>query len=94
MEQSLEEIKEENNRLQELLAHQKTQTDVNETFKEMQEEEDVTHLLGETDGIKVEASLDSQVLLLHQEGYTAEEIARKLNCGKTEAELIIKMYAK
>lgn len=38
-----------------------------------------------------EASLQSQILLLHKQGKNIEEIARQLGCGKTEAELVIKM---
>ncbi|RYG73853.1 hypothetical protein EU245_04680 [Lentibacillus lipolyticus] len=36
-------------------------------------------------------SLEARVLHLYAEGWTADAIARKLNCGKTEAELIIKL---
>ncbi|WP_010649267.1 DUF6115 domain-containing protein [Oceanobacillus massiliensis] len=42
----------------------------------------------------MEASLESRVLQLHQEGLSIGEIARKLNCGKTEAEIIVKMHQK
>jgi len=42
----------------------------------------------------VEASLESQVLQLHSQGLSPSEIAQKLNCGNTEAELIIKLYKK
>jgi len=40
---------------------------------------------------QVETSLHSQVFHLHKKGLTIEEIAKKLNRGKTEIELIIKL---
>ncbi|GGA62786.1 hypothetical protein [Ornithinibacillus halotolerans] len=42
----------------------------------------------------VEVSLQSRIMRLHNDGYTVEEIARSVGCGKTEAELIIKIYEK
>jgi hypothetical protein len=41
-----------------------------------------------------EPSVQSTVLLLYQQGQSIEEIAKKLNKGKTEVELIIKFHAK
>jgi DNA-binding NarL/FixJ family response regulator len=41
----------------------------------------------------VETSLHSSILQLHDKGFSETEIARKLNCGKTEAALIIKLYS-
>src|SRR5690625_2775171 len=38
---------------------------------------------------QVETSLHSQVFHLHQKGLTTEEIAKQLNRGKTEIELIV-----
>lgn len=43
---------------------------------------------------QVEASLESQVLQLNDQGFSLEQIARKLNRGKTEVELIVKLYKK
>jgi DNA-directed RNA polymerase specialized sigma24 family protein len=40
-----------------------------------------------------EPSIQSTVLLLYQQGLSVEEIAKKLNMGKTEVELIIKFHA-
>lgn len=37
-----------------------------------------------------EASLEAQILQLHDQGNPIEEIAKKLDCGKTEAALVIK----
>lgn len=39
---------------------------------------------------RFETSLNSKVILLHEQGLKAEEIAQKLNKGKTEIELILK----
>lgn len=41
-----------------------------------------------------ESSLESQILQLYDQGMTAEEIAKKLDCGKTEAALVIKISGK
>lgn len=40
---------------------------------------------------QVETSLESQILQLHEEGLSHEEIAKKVNRGKTEVELFLKM---
>lgn len=39
---------------------------------------------------RFEPSFNSKVILLHEQGLKAEEIAQKLNKGKTEIELILK----
>ncbi len=39
---------------------------------------------------RFEQSLNSKVVLLHKQGFKTEEIAQKLNKGKTEIELILK----
>ncbi|CEI84275.1 swarming motility protein SwrB [Oceanobacillus oncorhynchi subsp. incaldanensis] len=43
---------------------------------------------------EVETSLEAKILQLHTNGETIDDIAKKLNCGKTEAEIIIKMHQK
>lgn len=43
---------------------------------------------------EVEASLESRVLQLESQGFLSGEIAKKLECGKTEVELIINLYKK
>lgn len=53
---------------------------------------DVDRLLANTPGDELEASLESRVMQLHAKGLTNEEIAKALGCGKTEAELIIRLY--
>lgn|SRR5690625_3287705 len=39
-----------------------------------------------------EPSLQANILQMHDQGYTEEEIAKTLNCGKTEVELIVKFH--
>src|SRR5699024_11546803 len=39
-----------------------------------------------------ETSLQSQILQLYDQGYSEEDIAKQLNCGKTEVELIVKFH--
>ncbi len=41
---------------------------------------------------EVFSSVDSQVLYLREQGFSAAEIAKKLNKGKTEIELILKFH--
>lgn len=43
---------------------------------------------------QVETSLTAKILSLAEKGFAAEEIAKKLQCGKTEAELILKFHRK
>lgn len=40
----------------------------------------------------IETSLQAKILQLHNQGLSVDYIAKKLNCGKTEAELIINLY--
>ncbi|UTR10841.1 hypothetical protein MM300_00440 [Evansella sp. LMS18] len=46
----------------------------------------------EEKAVSVDTSPQSRVLSLHNEGYTINEIARKLNMGTGEVELLIKFY--
>ncbi len=108
LERSLAEIKEENNRLQALLDHKEPLIDKKKNESKIKKEStsekqmvsvknektngDIDRLLGTDAGYKVEASLESRVLQLYAAGKNVEEIAKTLNCGKTEAELIIKLY--
>lgn len=41
-----------------------------------------------------EPSLQANILRMHDQGYSEEEIAKSLNCGKTEVELIVKFHQK
>ncbi|MEC5422666.1 hypothetical protein QGM71_04050 [Virgibacillus sp. C22-A2] len=105
----LQEIKEENKRLQEDL--------LKKTPKEYSDMNDVSHLSVANDTTTanhpsstekpyetilpeddkddtVESSLQAHILQLHNKGLPTSEIAQRLNCGKTEAELTIKLYKK
>ena len=105
----LQEMKEENNRLQTLLdknvvkgqqKQRSTEEPERKSNKETQqfdagsEVHDLDYLIDELPVTKVDASLESRVLQLHANGMKIENIARTLNCGKTEVELIIKLYEK
>ncbi|MFC4557143.1 DUF6115 domain-containing protein [Virgibacillus kekensis] len=41
-----------------------------------------------------EMSQQAQILQLHSKGLSSDEIAKSLNCGKTEVELILKFHKK
>ncbi|WP_077621943.1 DUF6115 domain-containing protein [Sediminibacillus massiliensis] len=45
-------------------------------------------------GDKVEQSEAGMVISLYEQGHSLEEIARKINRGKTEVELLLKFYRK
>jgi len=103
METYLEEIKEENNRLQNYIhslerekdnAPAKTAAKSELPAEGNKEEESFALSLAEKMNDHIEASLEAKVLQLHQQGKSLEEIAKTLNCGKTEAELIIKFQQK
>ncbi|WP_339227733.1 hypothetical protein NSQ77_19475 [Oceanobacillus sp. FSL K6-2867] len=94
----LQEVKAENNRLQRVLRdNEKTNENSNmgqaRTEADTMEEPEIFPI-PEDAGDTVEASLESRVLQLHNQGVPVGEIARKLNCGKTEAEIIIKLHEK
>ncbi|MEJ8765350.1 hypothetical protein WKU33_05655 [Oceanobacillus sp. HCA-5259] len=108
LERSLEEIKAENDRLQALMTNHKASSVEQKNQKEESQQPaeqvpahqpeseeadaDVDRLLGDAPGYELEASLESRVMQLHAKGLTIEEIAKALDCGKTEAELIIRLY--
>jgi len=100
MEVYLQEIKEENNRLQSELQQEqeyiqeKTNVVKQQEQSNMQEEINAIVYPKKELGDTIEASLESRVLQLHAEGLAVNDIARKLDCGKTEAEIIIKLYEK
>ncbi|WP_152656371.1 hypothetical protein [Oceanobacillus sp. CFH 90083] len=54
-----------------------------------EEVEDLSQSIAYQD--EVETSLEARILQLHANGETIDAIAKKLACGKTEAEIIIKM---
>jgi len=103
LEAYLDEIKDENNRLQMELTKSRSsstpetsngatpslekieQTSIDSTYEEAP--------YFDTDD-SIETSLQAKILQLSHQGYDADEIAGKLNCGKTEAALIIKLQEK
>ena len=106
MESYLEEIKLENQILQEELsktqARSKTEhiifkneknTETPSIKKDIDDSFQIP-VLEEQAHDEIEVSLQSRILKLYGEGIPVEEIARKLGCGKTEVELIIKFHEK
>ncbi|TFJ94685.1 DUF6115 domain-containing protein [Lentibacillus salicampi] len=99
MDTYLEDIKKENRHLEETLSGIASQPEKNMQPKTDSEpavesnEQIADDFTPEVDHIADDShmSLEAQVLQLHDERMTVENIARKLNCGKTEAELIIKI---
>lgn len=86
----LAEIKDENSWLQEQLLRPNMSENNNHIIEQSEyepfaegEQEIKDHL---------ETSQTANILSLTQEGYSPNEIAQKLQCGKTEVELIIKLY--
>ncbi|WP_200416353.1 DUF6115 domain-containing protein [Virgibacillus salexigens] len=93
----LDEIKTENQHLERQLSqgvtneanYSKEQIAANpDAAGEQSNEENIDLPISEMD--QVEASLQARVLQMYSNGKSITEIARELNCGKTEAELIIK----
>ncbi|MFD1850356.1 DUF6115 domain-containing protein [Oceanobacillus bengalensis] len=93
----VQEIKDENKRLQNTLNEKASNKEVSlpdsaGTKLDVTIEEEVPVPFKE-DVVQdyVEASLESKVLGLYHQGLSVTEIAKKLDCGKTEAELIINL---
>ncbi|AXI09106.1 hypothetical protein CUC15_09295 [Oceanobacillus zhaokaii] len=102
----LQEIKEENNRLQDRLSSntpphkdpEKSQAESDDkeypyTQKETVEKNGVPLIDAKVDDL-VETSSEASILQLHHQGMTITEIAQQLDRGKTEVELFIKMHKK
>ncbi|MGM8211726.1 DUF6115 domain-containing protein [Virgibacillus sp. W0430] len=94
----LQEIKEENNRLQKKINVQ-PKPKFNSTLKYTDNETSYAKQDSKTNEqttVKdlLQTSLQSKVLQMHDKGLTIDEIAQKLNCGKTEVALSIKMQQK
>lgn len=110
MKETLEEIRRENKRLQNLLEESNQQDNYKEETKqaplisaeqnpepseiEAQEVSNVDAFQTVNYQDEVETSLEAKILQLHAKGETTDSIAKKLNCGKTEAEIIIKLHQK
>ncbi|WP_121522926.1 DUF6115 domain-containing protein [Oceanobacillus piezotolerans] len=98
----LQEIKEENDRLHELLeSHQVNHINTSTQKKEKMGEKRINSPIPEPPPIEnkensdsLEASLEAKVLQLHQQGLSITDIAKRLHCGETEAALIIKLHKK
>lgn len=106
METYLQEVKDENSRLQQEFQTMKQIEQANAQVKMVASEKDLSVtdsqpeelrevILPENDaGDTIEASLESRVLQLYHSGVSANDIARKIGCGKTEVEIIIKLHEK
>jgi len=68
--------------------------DVTEENIPIFDENDKTELKIDTIHDQFETSLDAKILQLYHQGMEVTEIAQTLNCGKTEAALIINLYNK
>lgn len=64
------------------IDHHSVHQDIQENNKKEKEDKDNLYM----------KSLYNQALLLKKQGYSEEDIARKLNKGKTEIELLLKLY--
>ena len=91
----LQEIKDENNRLQgELLVNTTQHNQEEKLDKQDSKTNQYTPITPNNIDDHYEASLQAQILQLYNEGMLVEEIANRLGCGTTEAGLIIKLYEK
>ncbi|WP_399457233.1 DUF6115 domain-containing protein [Virgibacillus dokdonensis] len=86
----IDEIKKENIRLQQQLVtlNKRENVETNQIQLVEKEEQDDSYNNEQQD--EITTSLQAKILQLHSQGYTASEIARQLNCGKTEVALTIK----
>ncbi|WP_373896035.1 DUF6115 domain-containing protein [Virgibacillus sp. CBA3643] len=91
----LQEIRDENSRLQQgLTPEANEELTVTQTARKMEHElPEEYHPPEVWADDRVETSLPARILKFHKEGFSETEIARKLNCGKTEVRLIIKLHA-
>ncbi|MGY0691586.1 DUF6115 domain-containing protein [Virgibacillus sp. FSP13] len=102
----LQEIKEENRMLEARLGNndrkdsgEPQQTTMHKNTpdpnRQMEHADNTTELIPEAEADdSFETSLQARILQLYDQGYAHDEIASKLNCGKTEAELVIKLHGK
>jgi|SRR5699024_8299395 len=101
----LDEIKQENRQLQQQLqqVNKKEQVSTIQSQTEYEPEQATEDIKEPANDIfdfppipiatedKVETSIESQVFQMHQKGISTEKIAKQLNLGKTEVELLIKL---
>lgn len=91
-----QEMKEENARLHEMIIQFSKQIKENHGLNAMQEvpEEVDKNLAEEVKNLHDDENNDrNKVLLLARQGYNAEEIAKMLDRGKGEVQLLLKFYA-
>lgn len=106
-EKYLKEIKKENDRLQNelltlssekhkqsLVAKRKHAPHQTAHVANLNKRSQGTSLTEKTDHISdtYEPSLQAKILQLYHQGHSEEDIAKTLNCGKTEVELIVKFH--
>ncbi|WP_042223748.1 DUF6115 domain-containing protein [Oceanobacillus manasiensis] len=99
LETYLQEVKEENDRLQETIQRNEANSssiikDEVITSSQPDQEDTLYTPPSPVEEDYVEASLQSRILQLHHSGKSNTEIAKQLDCGKTEVELMIKLHAK
>jgi len=102
----MDEIREENMKLEQKLREEKVRRNVtyhrpttssttniesNVAFQKNKDALSLRHSPSQEED-KVETSLESKVLQLQGEGKTVEEIAKQLNRGKTEVDLLLKLH--
>lgn len=101
LESYLQDIKSENDRLQKEINARKNKTGKKSLLPKQNErnkkvESNYSNLdptdLVDTINDSVETSLEARVIQLHNKGLSNTDIAKQLDCGKTEAELIIQFY--
>lgn len=92
----LTEVKEENKRLEKTLLDIEQYKSAEKINKKTETKEvDHTYTLPDVgDDIHFETSLQAKVLQMYDQGMSNPEIARELNCGNTEVDLIVKLHAK
>lgn len=96
----LQEFKDENKRLQDELVKDISAVNTDVDKKDMELETTIKHKSDheyippeyKADD-RMEASLQARILQLYHKGFSETEIAQKLDCGKTEIALIIKLHA-
>lgn len=106
----LQEVKAENERLQMEILRSSSQTNNQKHSHNYVKPSTANQALVKTEGSETETdsykppiseesanvdlSLHAKILQLHDKGFSIEDIARKLDCGKTEVELFMKLYNK
>lgn len=86
----LDEFKQENLRLERQLRN--NDSVLNDTSQQQEPTAETNVDFKENTVDDVETSLTANILSMADQGYSPDEIAQRLKCGKTEAELVIKFY--